>query len=136
LENEWHKKNVDIVKYVNAGVIFFNHTESTLTFVDKWRAKTHEVKNDQKALNLLVCPDVYPEVNSIHEMNGVRIKYFSGDQYNYYYFDESLSPSMKILHFKGPVRAYYPFDWRMRLYCSTIIPLRNGIKRYIKLAIK
>lgn len=132
IENEWHKENIDIVKYVNAGVIFFNPTEATSRFVDLWMKTTVEVKNDQKALNQLVCPDHYPETDSIHTLNGVRIKYFSGDQYNFYYFDESLSRNIKILHFKGPVRWFYPFDWKMKLYCSTIIPLTNRVKTIVK----
>lgn len=132
IEDEWHKENMDIVKYVNAGVIFFNPTERTLRFIDIWKETTIEVKNDQMALNKLVCPEKYPDVNSIHTINGVRIKFFSGDQYNFYYFDESLSPNMKILHFKGPIRRFYPFDWKMRLYCMTIIPVINNIKAMAK----
>lgn len=132
IESEWHVENADIVRYVNAGVIFFNPTEATFKFINLWKETTEKVKNDQKALNQLVCPEKYPEVNSICPINGVRVKYFSGNQYNFYYFDESLSQKIKILHFKGPVRRFYPFDWKMRLYCATVIPLANWLKSLLK----
>lgn len=128
IENEWHKKNIDIVRFVNAGVLFFNPTKETFNFLDLWTEKIKEVHNDQMALNQLVCPEKYPELLSVHNINGVKIKFFSGNHYNFYYFDESLSPNMKILHFKGPVRMFYPFDWKMRLYCKIIIPLINKAK--------
>jgi len=128
LESEWHQEHIDIVKYVNAGVIFFNPTPATKTFLDTWEKLTDELGNDQMALNKLTCPDFYPDIDSILTLNGVRVKYFPGKKYNFYYFDEGLEPGIKIMHFKGPVRRYYPFDWRMRLYCSTIILIKNKLR--------
>jgi len=132
LETEWHKRLFEIAKYVNAGVIFFNYTQAALDFVDIWEKKTYEVGNDQKALNQLVCPEEYPKVNSILTINGVRIKFFPCEQYNYTYFEEGLEPNMKILHFKGMYRNFYPFDWKRRLYCMTIIPIKNIISSVLK----
>lgn len=132
ISDEWHEKNADIVKYVNAGVVFLNPTKATTRFVDQWIKTTIEVKNDQMALNKLVCPEEMPPVNSIRVMNGVRIKYFPGVKYNYYYFEDSLPQDLKIVHFKGPMRNFFPLDWKVRLYCKTLVPLINMAKPYIK----
>lgn len=136
LESDWYANYGDIAGYVNAGVIFFNATPATLKFVDLWDKITHEVGNDQKALNKLVSPIEYPKVNSILTMNGVRIKYFPGKQYNYYHFNEGLAPDIKIVHFKGDVRHYYPFDKKKRFFCARIIPILNAVKAVLKPIIK
>lgn len=133
LENEWHKEHFDIVKYVNAGVIFFNATDAAKRFIEAWHKETEAIGNDQMALNKLTCPDHYPDYFSVSTINGIRIKYFPGKQYNYYYFEDGLVPNIKIMHFKGPVRHYYPFDWRKKLYCHTMIPIKNNIRKIIKL---
>ncbi|MFX0137158.1 MAG: putative nucleotide-diphospho-sugar transferase [Candidatus Hodarchaeota archaeon] len=127
-ESEWYKEYFEIVKYVNAGVIFFQPTLAAKRFIDIWHKRTKEVGNDQKALNQLTCPDYYPKVNSILTINGVRIKYFPGKLYNYYYFQYGLEAKTKIMHFKGSVRHFYPFDWKKRLYCMTVIPAINIIR--------
>lgn len=132
LESEWHKEHIDIVKYVNAGVIFCNHTPATKKFLDIWQKRTEEAGNDQMALNQLTCPDYYPEVYSVLTIDGVRIKYFPGELYNYYYFNQGLVPNIKIMHFKADVRHFYPFNWKKRLYCMAVIPVINIIRPIIK----
>lgn len=132
LETEWHKRLFEIAKYVNAGVIFFNPTPATFGFIDEWEKKTHEVGNDQMALNQLVCPEEYPQANSILTVNGIRIKFFPCEQYNYWYFDEGLEKNIKILHFKGLYRKYFPFDWKKRLYCRMVVPIKNIVSTQIK----
>lgn len=132
IESDWHREHFDIVKYINAGVIFFNKTTAAAKFIDVWQQKTEELGNDQKALNLLACPDSYPEVYSIIRQNGVRIKFFPAKKYNYYYFEYGLNPDIKIMHFKGDVRHYYPFDWKKRLFCQTLIPLKNFMRPVVK----
>ncbi|MDH3972746.1 MAG: putative nucleotide-diphospho-sugar transferase [Deltaproteobacteria bacterium] len=132
LENEWHQEHFEIVKYVNAGVIFFNNTKGTKDFLDLWTKATDDVGNDQKALNKLTCPDDYPEPYSVHVVNGFRIKFFPCKAYNYYYFEEGWFPNVKILHFKGPVRHFYPFNRKKRLYCASVIPVRNKLRDFIK----
>ena len=119
-ESEWYKEHFDIVKYVNAGVIFFNPTSATKKFIDIWHKTTEEVGNDQMALNKLTSPGYYPEIGSTLEVNGVKIKYFPGTCYNYYYFKRKLCGNIKIMHFKGSVRNFYPFDWKKRLYCNMV----------------
>lgn len=132
IESEWHQEHFDIVKYLNAGVIFFKPTIKTRQFVNNWRELTEKVGNDQKALNKLACLDDYPEINTVSNIDGIKIKYFPCELYNYYYFDEGLVPGIKIMHFKGPVRRFFPFDKRKRLYCSFIVPIRQMVKKYIK----
>ncbi len=132
IKSEWHQRHFDIVKYVNAGVIFFKPTKAGKSFIELWQKVTDEVGNDQMALNKLVCPDYYPEVNSILAINGIKIKYFPCRQYNYYYFKEGLFPDIKIMHFKGDVRHFYPFDRKKYIYCKTIIPILNKIRSHVK----
>jgi len=136
LSGAWYEEHFDIVKYVNAGVIFFNPTPATKNFLDVWQTTTKEVSNDQKALNQLTCPDQYPEAYSIHTINDVRVKYFPCETYNYYYFNEKYEPGIKIMHFKGPVRNYYPFDWKKRFYCKNIMPILNKAKLFAKHILK
>lgn len=130
--SEWYKEYFDIVKYVNAGVIFFNATPATEIFLDRWGKLTEDLGNDQMALNKLTCPDDYPESGSIAIVNGIRIKYFPCATYNYYYFDEKYPSRVKIMHYKGIVRHFYPFDWKTRLYCTFFAPLKRLTRRLIK----
>jgi hypothetical protein len=132
LESEWHQEHMEIVKYINAGVIFFNPTPATKLFIDEWEKCTEEVGNDQMALNKLTCPEYYPEPYSILTINGVRIKYFPCMQFNYYYFDEKYEPNIKVMHFKGSVRHFYPFNNTKRLYCKFIVPIKNKIRNIVK----
>jgi len=127
LEGDWYEEHIEIAKYVNAGVIFFRPTEATTKFLKNWDILTDEIGNDQMALNKLTCPDYYPEVGSVVEINGIRIKYFAGEEYNYYYFKELKSTGVKIMHFKGTVRNLYPLAWTTRLYLNIII----GIKKFL-----
>jgi hypothetical protein len=131
-ESNWYQKHFEIVKYVNAGVIFFRPTEATKKFLDSWKQMTKNLGNDQMALNKLTCPDNYPAPNTILTINGIRIKYFPCTQYNFYYFDTGINRNIKIMHFKGMVRHFYPFDWKKRLYCMTVAPLLNKIRPFIK----
>lgn len=132
LDSEWHKEHFDIVKYVNAGVIFFNATPATTKFLDEWERLTDDVGNDQMALNRLTCPDHYPEIGSIEIINGVRVKYFSCLQYNFYYFKEKYSSGVKIMHYKGDVRQLYPFDRKTRLYCTLLVFVKNLTRAIFK----
>ena len=136
IESEWHRQHMDIAKYVNAGVIFFQSTPTTMKFVNDWESLTKEVGNDQQALNNLICPDSYPEPNSIHVVNGVRVKFFPCEKYNYYHFNDGLEQNIKIIHFKGNVRKFYPFNLPQRLYCLMLIPLLNKLKKIYKSIMK
>lgn len=132
MESQWYEDHKKIVRYLNAGVIFINPTPAALQFIKLWKIRTAEVGNDQQALNELACPDEYPENNSIIELNGARIKYFPCQIYNNYYFDEGVVKGLKILHFKGVVRRYYPFDWKTRLYCRAVAFQVYRLKKLVK----
>jgi hypothetical protein len=121
LSSEWHREHFEVVKYVNAGVIFFQNTEATKRFIDLWTVLTEKVGNDQKALNSLTCPEYYPKEYSIINLNGVRVKYFPCRKYNYYYFEEGLIPGAKVYHFKGSIRNVYPLDFKKRLFYMTFV---------------
>ena len=128
LETEWHRKHIEIVRYINAGVILFRPTQTAAKFVDRWHNLTLEIGNDQMALNQLACPDTYPTENSVITIDGVRIKYFPCTQYNYYYFDEELPYKAKLFHFKGTVRHYYPFNFKKGIFCITMVLLKKILK--------
>ncbi len=115
-ESEWHKQHFEIVKYLNAGVIFFNPTEAARQFVVRWKLVTAEVGNDQMSLNRLACPEHHPSDYAVEIIDGVRIKYFPCERYNFYFFGDIYPHDAKILHFKGNVRNYYPFAWKNRLF--------------------
>jgi len=132
LKSEWHQEHMEIVKFVNAGVIFFNPTPAAKSFIDKWEKCTEEVGNDQMALNKLTCLEHYPEANSILTIDGVRIKYFPCMQFNYYYFEEKYDSNIKVMHFKGTVRHFYPFNNTKRLYCRLVVPIKNKIRSLVR----
>ena len=132
LKEEWYEELHDIVKFVNAGVIFFNHTAATMRFIDTWHDLTEEVGNDQMALNQLTCTDDYPKEYSVETINGIRVKYFPCRKYNNYYMDQGLDSGIKIMHFKGPVRHMYPIDWKTRIYCKTYLALKHKVRKLVK----
>jgi len=136
MDNEWYREHFEIVKYLNAGVVFLNPTKAAHKFVDNWQKITEKVGNDQMALNDLACPNHYPEINSIHTIHGVRVKYFPCEKYNYYYFNDKFVPDIKIMHFKGPFRHYYPFDWKRRFYCKNVVPILNDARDVAKKILK
>lgn len=132
LEGDWYEEHIEIAKYVNAGVIIFRPTPATDKFLAEWDVLTDDIGNDQMALNKLTCPGDYPEVGSVSVVNGVRVKYFSGAEYNYYYFKELKSTGVKIMHFKGTVRDLYPLSWKTKLSLNLMIVVRNFLK-FLKL---
>ena len=132
MQGDWYEEYFDIVKYVNAGVIFFNPGAATSRFLDRWETLTEQVGNDQMALNKLTCADHRPEIGSIDVIDGVRIKYFPCLQYNFYYFEEKYPLGAKILNYKGIVRHFYPFDWKARLYCATVVPAKRAARAILR----
>ena len=133
MKGDWYESHYEIVKFLNAGVIFFAPTDATSAFLKRWKAETERVGNDQRALNAIACPDEPPAPYSVLRIGGVRIKYFPTLRYNYYYFDQGypLVRRVKILHFKGEVRKYYPFTWKHRLRCSLVSPLVHHAGRML-----
>lgn len=125
MKGDWYDNHYDIVKFLNAGVMFFAPGAATISFLERWKSETERVGNDQRALNAVACGDDPPAPYSVASIEGVRIKYFPTARYNYYYFDSGfpLMRQVKILHFKGEVRKYYPFAFRNRLYCTLVSPI-------------
>lgn len=136
IDNEWHRRHFDWIGFINAGVMILRPTAATKSFVKIWRTETEKIGDDQKALNKLACPKEYPEPESIATINGVKFKYFPCRYYNYYYFDEWWSDNIKVMHFKGNVRHFYPFTWRKKLYCMRIVPILTKTKSFVKSLIK
>ena len=91
--------------WLNAGVVFVNNTSAAKRFVKLWidHIPETETKTDQEALSDLVRKGV----------DGVRIKQFKTDEYNWFYFPEEPKVA-KIIHLKTDVREKYA-----HLYCNT-----------------
>ena len=112
--NERHTENVGpfahISGYINAGVIFFKANAKAREFVNRWIDEMPKTTSgsDQEALNRTVfwATDVM-EHGKIYEWNGIRIKIFSCDEYNYKYIDEGIKDGAKILHFCAGMKRFY-----------------------------
>jgi hypothetical protein len=132
MDTDWYRDHKAIVKYLNAGVIFFNYTDAALRFVDRWEKLTDEVGNDQMALNSLACPEHCPKPGEVHVIDNVRIKFFPCVQYNYYYFYD-LSPSRAcVMHYKGDVRHNYPFTWRKYWASKVYILVKQLTRKFMR----
>jgi hypothetical protein len=134
LETEWYRGHKEIVKYLNAGVIFFNYTDAALEFIDRWEKLTHEVGNDQMALNQLACPEHYPEAGTVHVINNVRVKYFPCVKYNYYYFYDLLPSRASVMHYKGDVRDNYPFTWQKYWASMLFVMVKHVARKFLRRA--
>jgi hypothetical protein len=132
METEWYRDHKAIVKYLNAGVIFFNYTDAALGFIDRWEKLTDEVGNDQMALNQLACTEHYPAPGEVHVIDNVRIKYFPCMKYNYYYFYELLPSRASIMHFKGDVRDNYPFTWHKYWSSMLYIAVKQLARKFLR----
>jgi len=94
---------------LNSGVVFINKTSEALDFLQEWEQRNG--KTDQQALNSMVEEVTgFTKYNTIFKRKGVKIKIFTTDRYNCYYFDQSLnSTDNRILHFKKDVRDIAPY---------------------------
>ncbi len=112
------KVNKKRTPYVNAGIFFVRNNEAGKGFVEHWRSRISELNKivtsktycDQLVLEediLLPNVDVVPwdAFNSIHMIQGARVKLFEGAIYNNWWAHakETWGPpnGSKILHFKG-----------------------------------
>lgn len=132
METDWYREYQAVVKYLNAGVIFFNYTDATFGFIDRWEKLTDEMGNDQMALNQLACPNHYPDPYSVHVIDGVRVKYFPCAEYNFYYFYELLPNQARIMHFKGDIRPIYPFTWYKYLASMIYVPAKQLLRKLVR----
>jgi len=81
---------------LNSGVVFFNGSCSEL--VDRWMDECKKPDTtDQKALTDILSETIdFGEYDRIYDWYGLKIKVFSTDKYNDYYFRKG-----RIFHFKG-----------------------------------
>jgi len=128
--------------YINAGVIFFNNTEATLRFVDRWTQETEKLMNDQAALNSLLQKHFPLKPNQSIELEGTKIRTFDTRLYNWYYFDKAADllykdvkntneKRAKIIHYKsGRIRRYFDKQYRPFYFYSA--RLWNLVKKIAK----
>ena len=104
-------KTPELTGQLNSGVIFINHTEKALEFLNEWNelCQKKEAKTDQQVLSSMVGEVTgWAKYNVILERKGVKIKIFKTDKYNCYYFQERLNnKDNRILHFKGGNRGRF-----------------------------
>ena len=132
METEWYRDHKAIVKYLNAGVIFFNYTDAALDFINRWEKLTDDVGNDQMALNQLACPEHYPEPGEVHVIDNVRIKFFPCVKYNYYYFYDLFPSRASVMHYKGDVRHNYPFSWHKYWASMVYVSVKQLARKFVR----
>lgn len=91
---------------INAGVIFFRKTPALMQFMEVWIKACETAKSDQTELNKLIQL-TSEDMESVVTQQGVKVKVFSCEEYNNYFFFEDQS-NAKILHFKSDVRFAHP----------------------------
>lgn len=93
--------------YLNSGVVFINHTKKALEFLKEWEECCKTAFTDQQAITVMISEVTgWTKYNTVIKRKGVRIKIFTTDKYNCYYFKEKLnSTDNRILHFKGDIRG-------------------------------
>ncbi len=116
----------ELAGIINAGVMFWHNSTRVRDFVALWKTETMILKNDQLALNSLLCndhtnawsrkgktmwefqPGVLPDKI---EKYGLSIKFFSSELYNNYCFNSKSINDARIVHFKGENRVHFE-NWR------------------------
>jgi hypothetical protein len=95
-----HRK---IMGQINAGVLFFNHTDKSLNFLSEWEKQIQTHKNDQLALNLMIT-EILLRDGVVNTSLG-KILTVPTDIYNFYYFNElyfdMIKRKIKIFHLKN-----------------------------------
>ncbi len=110
LEGDFGPRLREIAGTINAGVIFFRSSPRMEAFVDRWNGLAHQLGSDQWALNELVGPPGLEAVGTVEIRQGLRVRYLSSRQYNFYHFlQENPSADTRIFHFKSGVRG--AFRW-------------------------
>jgi hypothetical protein len=108
--------------FINAGVIFFKYNANTLKFIDLWIEEINNTMyfSDQEAINRLVlrCSELNESCyGNIFNLDGIKIKILTTDEYNYYYYPKRPDYNTKILHLKTNIRQnndilnWFEKDW-------------------------
>ena len=87
--------------YLNTGVMFFKNNSQSRKFCDLWQENIKENECDQDGANkLLLKYSKLEQFNEIIEIEGIKVKILSAEEYNFFYFPED-STQAKVLHYKG-----------------------------------
>jgi hypothetical protein len=113
----WWERNAAGIGYINTGVVFINPSPEMNTFLAEWSRLSFEGGgSDQWGMNRMLSLSEAPDAWSTREINGVRVKFFPAEIYNFFYFDvleaplsdrPAAMPKPKVLHFKGGSRHHY-----------------------------
>jgi hypothetical protein len=101
--NEYSIDNRDWLSYVNAGVIFIKPSQKLIKFMDRWYEGTLKLNtlSDQHGLNKILLENSNMcHRDSYVDIDGIRIKFFPTEIYNWYYWPNSPFQDTKILHLK------------------------------------
>jgi hypothetical protein len=92
----------NISGYLNAGIIYVNNTSNTKYFIRKWLMSYvgSEKGSDQEALTRLMEGCSW-EPYDIHVIDGIRIKMFPSEIYNFTFLKEEDMKEAKVLHYVG-----------------------------------
>jgi hypothetical protein len=92
--------------YTNTGVIFFKNNENSNRFLKMWKDNFVEdnsfecLGTDQAAINRLLLKYSLLDKFEIIDVDGIKVKLLTTDEYNFFYFKEDDSKA-KIIHYKG-----------------------------------
>lgn len=128
-QGPWWERNAAAIGYINTGVVFINPSHKMNAFLAEWSRRSFEGGgSDQWGLNRMLELSELPEPWSTREINGIRLKFFPAEIYNFFYFrlletsasERSLyMPKPKVLHFKGGTRQHY------QTYCEVGIEAKS-----------
>jgi len=102
--------------FINTGVLFLNYSSAAFKFLRLWESEILKTKSqsDQEALNRMVLKaSDLTEYDKVFQWNGINIKVFRCDDYNFYYWPQEPFSTTKILHAKTDRRAAL-CDWGQR----------------------
>lgn len=89
--------------YINAGVIFIKPSLKLNAFFDRWSQETliSKFNSDQHALNVILFQySAMLHRNVVCDVEGIRVKLFPTEDYNWYYWPMEPPRTTKIIHLK------------------------------------
>lgn len=110
--------------YINAGVLFFKPSSRTVKLLRQWiaRVKETESRSDQEALTTLLREsDELTKGNKTfrHQSSGAVVHTFTTDEYNWFYWPESVPETARILHMKRGKRER-GLAWAKQQLCERV----------------
>lgn len=111
VNNESQKSEYKILNgFTNAGVIFIKNNQKSKEFINHWIDEIPKTKflSDQEAINRLILKyyseDIFKNIGSIINIDNIKIKFFSTQNYNWYYYPNLPEKTTKIIHIKNNLR--------------------------------